>query len=82
MTRITRLSKEDLEQETNVKDALGFSRPSTDEYLLRDDLPRDAEKKILDALETYFLKGMNCPFIDSGCYSTSCISSTETARNG
>jgi len=66
MTRITRLSQTDLEQETNVKDALGFCRPSTDEFLLRDDLSRNVEKKILGALETYFLKGMNCPFVDSG----------------
>ncbi len=64
MTRIVRLSQTELEQETSLKDALGCARPSTDEFLLRNDLTRNAEKKILGALEDYFIQGMECPFID------------------
>ena len=71
MARIVRLSQADLEQETNVKDVLGFSRPSTDEFLLRDDLPRGAEKKILGALETDFIRGMDCPFVNKDVHGDS-----------
>ena len=49
MTRIVRLSLTEFEKETGIKDVLGFSRPSTDEFLLRDDLARDTEKQILAA---------------------------------
>ncbi len=71
MTRIVRLSQTEIEQETNVKDALGFSRPSTDEFLLRDDLPRNVERKVLGALESYFLRGMDCPFVNKDVHDDS-----------
>ncbi len=44
MTRIVRLSQTEIEKEISIKDVLGYCCPSTDEFLLRDDLTRDAKK--------------------------------------
>lgn len=61
MTVLQRVSQKQMEKRTGFKSALGYSFPKEDKILIRKDLPKDLEKKVLQHEEGHIAKGEEGP---------------------
>jgi len=61
MTVLQRVSAKEMEEQTGFRKALGYSFPKEDKILIRKDLPKKIEKKVIQHEEEHILKGEEGP---------------------
>lgn len=63
MTAVKRLSLEEMIEETGIPNALGYARPDEDEILIREDLDKATEKKVMAHEANHIANDEEGPFI-------------------
>jgi hypothetical protein len=61
MTVLKRVSQKEMKRRTGFGRALGYTFPDKDEILIRKDLPKKVEKKVIEHEEEHLLKGEEGP---------------------